>query len=52
MPAENSVQMVGRAYFSHKEMEHKSNSEIQDMLMLQKESIGMIFQQSRSVAAA
>ena len=32
----NSVQMVGRAYFSHKEMEHKSNSEIQDMLMLQK----------------
>lgn len=32
----NSVQMVGRAYFSHKELDDKSNSEIQDMLMLQK----------------
>lgn len=31
----NSVQMLGRFYFSHKEMEGKSNSEIQDMLMLQ-----------------
>ena len=30
----NSVQMVGRAYFSHKELENKSSSEIQDMLML------------------
>ena len=30
----NSIQMVGRAYFSHKELENKSSSEIQDMLML------------------
>jgi tRNA(His) 5'-end guanylyltransferase len=28
----NSIQMVGRAYFSHKELEHKSCSDIQDML--------------------
>ena len=32
----NSVQMVGQAYFSHKELDKKSNSDIQDMLMLQK----------------
>lgn len=30
----NSVQMVGQAYFQHKELEGKSCSEIQDMLML------------------
>lgn len=28
----NSIQMVGRAYFSHKELEHKSCNDIQDML--------------------
>jgi len=32
----NSVQMLARAYFSHKELHGKNNSEIQDMLMLQK----------------
>lgn len=31
--ARNSVQMVGQAYFSHKELEGKSCSNIQDMLM-------------------
>lgn len=29
----NSVQMVGRAYFSHRELYGKNNSQIQDMLM-------------------
>lgn len=29
----NSIQMVGQAYFSHDELQHKSNSNIQDMLM-------------------
>lgn len=28
----NSIQMVGRSYFSHKELEHKSCDEIQEML--------------------
>lgn len=32
----NSVQMVGRAYFSHKQLDRKSTSQIQDMLMLEK----------------
>jgi len=32
----NSIQMVGQANFSHKELQNKSCSEIQDMLMLQK----------------
>jgi len=32
----NSVQMLARAFFSHKELDKKNNSEIQDMLMLQK----------------
>ena len=32
----NSIQMVGQANFSHKKMQGKSNSEIQDMLMAQK----------------
>jgi tRNA(His) 5'-end guanylyltransferase len=32
----NSVQMVGQANFSHKELQKKSCSDIQDMLMLQK----------------
>ena len=32
----NSVQMVGQAYFSHKELQNKSCSNIQDMLMEQK----------------
>ena len=31
--ARNSVQMVGRAYYSHKELHSKNNSQIQDMLM-------------------
>lgn len=31
--ARNSVQMLGRAYFSHSQLENKSNSAIQDMLM-------------------
>lgn len=34
--ARNSVQMVGQAYFSHKELEHKTNSMVQDMLLTQK----------------
>lgn len=32
----NSIQMVGQAYFPHKELQNKSNSQIQDMLMLEK----------------
>lgn len=32
----NSIQMVGQANFSHKELQNKSCNEIQDMLMLQK----------------
>lgn len=32
----NSIQMLGRAHFSHKELHKKNTSEIQDMLMLQK----------------
>lgn len=32
----NSIQMVGQANFSHKELQHKSCSDIQDMLMTQK----------------
>ena len=32
----NSIQMVGRAYFSDKELYHKSRNDIQDMLMTQK----------------
>jgi tRNA(His) guanylyltransferase len=32
----NSVQMLARAHFSHKELHKKNNSEIQDMLMLEK----------------
>lgn len=32
----NSIQMVGRAYFSHKELNNKSCNDIQDMLMTQK----------------
>lgn len=31
--ARNSVQMIGQAYFSHKELQNKSCSDIQDMLM-------------------
>ena len=30
--AKNSVQMVGRAYFSHKQLDNKNTSQIQDML--------------------
>lgn len=33
----NSVQMVGQAYFSHKELQNKNCSQIQDMLMLEKD---------------
>ena len=32
----NSIQMVGRANFSHKELQNKSCKQIQDMLMEQK----------------
>ena len=32
----NSIQMLGQANFSHKELQNKSRSDIQDMLMLQK----------------
>ena len=32
----NSIQMVGQANFSHKELENKTCNDIQDMLMLQK----------------
>lgn len=32
----NSIQMVGQAYFSHKELQNKSCNDIQDMLMTQK----------------
>lgn len=32
----NSIQMVGQANFSHKELQHKSRNMIQDMLMTQK----------------
>lgn len=32
----NSVQMVGQANFSHKELQNKSCNDIQDMLMIQK----------------
>jgi tRNA(His) 5'-end guanylyltransferase len=31
----NSIQMLGRAYFSDKEMQKKSNNQVQDMLMVQ-----------------
>ena len=32
----NSIQSVGQANFSHKELDHKSTKDIQDMLMIQK----------------
>ena len=32
----NSIQLVGQAHFSHKELHGKSQADIQDMLMLQK----------------
>ena len=32
----NSIQMVGQANFSHKQLQNKSNNDIQDMLMLEK----------------
>ena len=32
----NSIQMVGQAYFSHKQLQKKSCNDIQDMLMLEK----------------
>ena len=32
----NSIQMLGQANFSHKELQHKSRNDIQDMLMLEK----------------
>ena len=32
----NSIQMVGRAYFSHNQLDKKSANEIQDMLILEK----------------
>lgn len=34
--SKNSIQMVGRANFSHKELKNKSCNDIQDMLMTQK----------------
>ena len=33
----NSIQMVGQANFSHKELQNKSCNDIQDMLMTQKD---------------
>jgi len=35
-PTRNSVQMLGQFHFSHKEMQNKNVSQVQDMLMLQK----------------
>lgn len=32
----NAIQMLGQTYFAHKELQNKSSSDIQDMLMLQK----------------
>ena len=32
----NSIEMVGQAYFSHKELHKKTCNDIQDMLMIQK----------------
>ncbi len=32
----NSIQMFGQAYFSHKQLQHKTCNQIQDMLMTQK----------------
>ena len=32
----NAIQMLGQTYFPHKELDHKSCNDIQDMLMLQK----------------
>lgn len=32
----NAIQMLGQTYFSHKELDHKNQNDIQDMLMLQK----------------
>lgn len=32
----NSIQMLGQAHFSHKELQHKTCNQIQDMLMTQK----------------
>lgn len=32
----NAIQMLGQCYFSHKELDGKSNGDIQDMLMLDK----------------
>lgn len=34
--SKNSIQMVGQANFSHKELQYKSCNDIQDMLMVQK----------------
>lgn len=34
--SKNSVQMVGRSYFTHAELNKKSTNDIQDMLMVQK----------------
>lgn len=34
--SKNSIQMVGRAYFTHSELNKKSTNAIQDMLMVQK----------------
>lgn len=33
----NAIQMLGQTYFSHKELDKKSQSAIQDMLMMQKD---------------
>lgn len=32
----NAIQMLGQTYFTHKELQHKTCNDIQDMLMLQK----------------
>ena len=32
----NSIQMLAQSYFSHKQLQHKNTSQLQDMLMLEK----------------
>lgn len=48
----NSVQMVGQANFSHRELQHKSCNDIQDMLMIQRVLIGMTFLHIRNEGVA
>ena len=32
----NSINLVGQSYFSHKQLQHKSCNEVQDMLLTQR----------------